>query len=113
MNIQFEKNVPDISQLGFLSCPCSYCRYTQPLLYFNGYQLSDDKVAYTIQSGSVIFNIQNATPKDFGVYELVSSLCSAGSFHYNRCLSYYYIAIFNYFGTLHRMDRFTVVKYGM
>ena len=112
MNIQFEKNVSNISQLGFLSCPCYNCRISQPSLYFNGYQISDSRVAYTIQSGTVVFNIQNATLKDFGVYELVSSLCS-GSLGYNRCLSYYYIAIFNYFGTLCRMDRFTVVKYGM
>ena len=112
MDIQFEKNVPDISQLGILSCPCSYCRYTQPSLYFNGYQLSDNRVAYTIRPGTVIFNISNTTSKDFGVYEIVTLVCG-GRPMYTRCLSWHYINIFNYFGYLYGVETFTVVKYGM
>ena len=108
MDIHFEK----VSQPETPFCPCMYCQSSKPSLYYNGYQITDSKVAYTIQSGIIILNTSNATYKDFGVYEFVTLLCGPRPSN-TRCLAFYYISIYNYFGALFWLETYTVVKYGM
>ena len=104
----------NISQLQFQSCPCFYCPTyrTRRTLYFNGYQLSDSRVAYTIQSGTIVLSISNATSKDFGVYEVVTSFC--GIYPFLLFCSQYFDSIIGPFGGgLYEVESYTVVKYGM
>ena len=91
----------------------SHCsvRIEEPSLYFNGYQISDRRVNYTIQSGTIVLNISNATSKDFGVYEVLTLFQCYSRF--TRYYSYYYISMYNYLGTLYLLESYTVVKYGM
>ena len=102
----YVKEVFNVTQKIELMWPsCFYCPTSfQSKLYFNGYQISDSRVAYIIQSGTIALNISNATSKDSGVYEGIFTTC-------------FYIQInfdtFFFFDILTLLGTFRVQIYGM
>ena len=100
----------NVGQFQFQSCLqfCIYCPF-QPLLYFNGVQLSDSRVAYAFQNETLVLNISNATTSDFGVYEIVLEYC--GTYVYLGCFPYYFRYVFWYI-LLQQIESFTVQQYG-
>ena len=99
----------NVGQFQFQSCSqfCLYCLTPfQSLLYFNGVQLSDNRVAYTIQNETLVLNISNATTSDFGVYEVVLEYCVDC-----WCFAYYFWGVFFYI-SLQQIEPFTVQQYG-
>ena len=108
INIQ---KVLNVQQFQFQSCFCNYCPIPfQPLLYFNGVQLSDSRVVYTMQNGTLLLNISNATSSDLGVYEVVIMFCGRRFRFY--CFPYYFEDLFNFIGSLYAIEQFTVQQYG-
>ena len=111
-SITIEENVLNISHLQFQSCMCSSYPVPQRSLYFNGYKISDSRVAHTIQSETIVLSISNATSKDFGMYEVVTSF-GGGIPVFSLCLPYYFVYLFRHYGHLYHVKTFTIVKYGM
>ena len=104
-----QTEVSNITQFQFQSCPCFYCPTFQTQLYFNGYPLSDSRVSYIIQSGTITLNISNATSNDIGVYEILVTFCDGFPIFF-ACVPFYFSQVF--YESLYAIETFTVNIYG-
>jgi hypothetical protein len=105
-------NVTQVELIQQSNCFCFNCDISvQSTLYFNGYQISDSRVNYTIQSGTIVLNISNATSKDFGVYEGIFTACTI------KCGPLYFDTFFSFslppYDLLKIGGTFRVQIYGM
>ena len=102
----------NVGQFRFQSCSqfCIYCPTPfQPLLYFNGVWVSDNRVAYAIQNETLVLNISNATTSDFGVYEIVLVYCR--TYVGLWCFPDYFWYV-SWYISLQQIESFTVQQYG-
>ena len=108
------QKILNIGQFQIQSCSqfCYYCPIPfQALLYFNGVWISDSRVVYTVQYGTLMLNVSNATSRDLGVYEVVLEFCLGEPFFFT-CLSPYFWGVIGYFESPHARQQISVQQYG-
>ena len=108
------QKILNIGQFQIQSCSqfCYYCPIPfQPILYFNGVWISDSRVVYTVQYGTLMLNVSNATSRDLGVYEVVLEFCSGIPLLFT-CLSSYFWEVIGFLQSPHAIQQIFIQQYG-
>eukprot|EP00731_Ephydatia_muelleri_P005965 Em0003g213a len=103
-----------IGQYQFQSCLdiCLNCPNPIYRLFFNGVQRFDNRAFYDLRNGRLKLYITNATPNEFGVFEVVANICE-GLYWATSCIPPYIrgVLIDNDQGWAYVIERFIVQIY--
>ena len=104
-----------IGQYQFQSCLdiCLNCPNPIYRLFFNGVQRFDNRAFYDLRNGRLKLYFTNATPNEFGVFEVVANICE-GLYWATSCIPPYIrgVLIDNDQGWAYVIERFIVQIYG-